>query len=102
MAYQANCSICHGKDGRGNGPASRRLVPPPRNLVAGQWTHGGTSKDLFVTLQKGISGTSMAGFNGRLSNVELWAIVHFIRSMTANKPKDDLVALKAFADKLNE
>lgn len=94
--YQTNCAVCHGKTGRGNGPASRGLVPPPRDLVKGKWTQGGTTKDLFVTVQKGISGTSMAGFAG-LSQQELWAIVHFVRSITTNRPQDDLITLEGFA-----
>lgn len=94
--FSINCVACHGKEGKGDGPASAGLVPPPRNLVAGKWKQGGKSKDLFETISKGINGTSMAAF-GHLSVVDRWAIVHFIRSITQDKPEDNKSELESFA-----
>ena len=52
--FQQNCAVCHGHEGRGDGPAGKGLVPPPRNLVEGKWTKGGSSAELFHTVQNGI------------------------------------------------
>jgi mono/diheme cytochrome c family protein len=94
--FQRNCAVCHGKEGRGDGPAAKGLVPPPRNLVEGKWKQGGTTQELFTTLKKGITGTSMPGFP-QISKQERWALVHFIRSVTADRPADDAEALEKFA-----
>lgn len=94
--YKANCAVCHGDKGLGDGPAGKALVPPPRNLVEGKWTQGGDSIALFKTVQNGISGTSMASF-GHLPKVDRWALVHFIRSITKKPVKDDAKKLEAFA-----
>lgn len=94
--FQTNCAICHGQGGKGDGPAGQGLNPPPRNLIEGNWTQGGTPIDLYVTLQKGIPGTSMAPFQ-HLPKADRWAMVHFIRSITKNKPEINDAKLEEFA-----
>jgi mono/diheme cytochrome c family protein len=89
--------MCHGKEGKGDGPAGAGLNPKPRNLVEGQWKLGGDSVTLFTTLTNGIQGSSMPGFK-QLSPADRWALVQFIRSITQNKSADDAAKLKAFAE----
>lgn len=82
--YEANCMICHGNEGKGDGAAGAALNPKPRNFVEGQWKQGGSPVELFNTITKGIAGTSMAAF-GHLSEVDRWGLVHYIQSITTNK-----------------
>ena len=93
--YKAQCAVCHGPKGLGDGPAGKSLNPPPRNLVKGGWKAGGSSKEMFLTLTNGLSGTSMAAF-GHLSVVDRWSLVHFVHSITKDKVKEDPAALEAF------
>ena len=92
--YQAQCALCHGKKGLGDGTPG--LVPPPRNLVEGKWRKGGASKALFITLEKGIEGSSMVSFK-HLPQLDRWALVHYVRSITKNKVVDDEKNLEEFA-----
>ena len=92
--YQAQCALCHGDKGLGDGTPS--LVPPPRNLVEGKWMEGGSSIALFITLQKGIEGSSMVSFK-HLPLLDRWALVHFVRSITKNKVVDNEKDLEEFA-----
>lgn len=94
--FEANCAVCHGEKGLGNGPGGAALNPPPRNFVEGKWTHGGQSHQLFHTVTEGINGTSMAAFK-HLSKTDRWAVVQFVRSITKNKVKDDPAAVEKFA-----
>ena len=94
--YKVTCAICHGPKGLGDGVAGRSLKPKPRDLVAGKWTVGGDSISLFKTVTDGIKGTSMAGFK-QLPIEKRWAVVHYIRSITKNKSKDNLKKLEEFA-----
>lgn len=96
VAYQASCAVCHGAQGKGDGPAGAGLVPPPRNLVEGNWTQGGSAIELFQTISNGIEGTSMAAF-AHLPVVDRWALVHYIHSITENKVETDPEKLKEFA-----
>ncbi|MBE8222093.1 MAG: cytochrome c [Bdellovibrionales bacterium] len=91
--YKINCASCHGTKAKGDGPAAPALNPPPRDLVKGNWTKGGRSDQLFKSISLGISGTSMAAF-GHLSKEDRWSLVHFIRSITKNKVKEDIKKLK--------
>ena len=94
--YQTYCASCHGKTGLGDGLAAKSLNPPPRNFVEGTWKKGGSSLDLYQTLGQGIEGTSMVSFS-YLSKEDRWALVHYIRSITKNKVKDDKEKLEEFA-----
>ncbi len=92
--YSAQCALCHGAKGLGDGTPG--LIPPPRNLVEGQWKIGGDSKTLFITLQKGIEGTSMVSFK-HLPKIDRWAVAHYVRSITKNKVPDNEKELEEFA-----
>ncbi len=94
--YANNCAVCHGPKGAGDGPAGTALNPPPRNLIEGKWKKGGDSEGLFVVLQKGIPGSSMASF-AHLPVIDRWALVQYIHSITQNRVKDDPAKLEAFA-----
>lgn len=94
--YKTNCASCHGESGAGDSPVAAAMTPPPRDFVVGKWTKGGTSAELYATLQNGIPGTSMASFK-HLSKVDRWALVQFIRSITKNKVPDDAEKLESFA-----
>lgn len=92
--YKMNCALCHGETGLADGPASN---PQTRNLVKGPWKAGGTSVALYKTLQNGLEGTGMVSFKASVSPKARWAIVHYIRSITKDKPEDDAAELEAFA-----
>lgn len=93
--YQMNCAVCHGAEGKGDGAAGAGLNPPPRSLVTGQWTQGGDSISLHKTITNGIPGTSMAAF-GHLGNVDRWAMVHWIHSITEDRVEDNEAALAEY------
>lgn len=94
--YANNCAVCHGPEGKGDGPGGAALVPKPRNFVEGKWTRGGDSISMYKTIHDGIAGTSMASFK-HLAKGDRWAVIQFIHSITQNRIKDDPAALEKFA-----
>lgn len=94
--YSTNCAMCHGPEGKGDGPAGGGLNPKPRNFVEGKWTKGGNLSDHFNVITNGIAGSSMAAF-GHFKAHDRWAVVHFIESITENKSKEDPTKLAEFA-----
>lgn len=94
--FKANCVLCHGEKGLGDGPGAAGIKPPPRNLVEGKWTQGGGSIAHYNVITNGIAGTSMASF-ATLSKGERWALVQYIDSLTQNKSTDDAAKIAEFA-----
>lgn len=93
--YNTNCSMCHGNEGRGDGPAGMGLNPRPRDLVEGQWAQGNGLIAKFNVITKGIPGTSMAAY-AHLKPADRWAMAHFVQSITSNKGSDDPAKVAEF------
>ena len=87
QAYLANCMVCHGAEGRGDGPAATALNPKPRDFTSGVWKQGGSPAQVFKTVSDGMSGTPMPPFSS-LSLEERWGLVHFVRGLSPNPPAD--------------
>jgi mono/diheme cytochrome c family protein len=83
--FQTHCAICHGREGRGDGPSAAGLNPQPADLTA---THvdDHTDGDIFWWLTYGIAGTAMPSFEQTLSEIERWELIHFIRSLRHGVP----------------
>jgi copper transport protein len=78
--YAQHCTVCHGTDGHGDGPAAARLNPPPSDLYAAHVDYH-TDKQLFDWIRDGINGSAMTGFKGQLSDQQIWDVVNYVRSL---------------------
>ncbi len=85
--YEANCTQCHGVEGKGDGYGAPFLVPPPRDFTAGQYkfrsTGSGllpTDEDLFRTISRGANGTGMPPWQYLLSDEDRWALVDYVKT----------------------
>ncbi len=94
--YERHCSACHGENGDGSGEAERYLSPKARDFTAGVYkfrsTPSGTpptDEDLYRTVRRGISGTSMPSF-ARLSDQELTSVITHVKSFSDIFEDDDL------------
>lgn len=94
--FSANCAMCHGAEGKGDGAAGAGLNPKPRNFVEGKWTQGEGVTSLYNVLLNGIKGSSMASY-AHMPAADRWALVQFIDSVTTNKSKESADAVAAFA-----
>jgi mono/diheme cytochrome c family protein len=79
--YAASCATCHGAAGRGDGPASLGLRPPPadftQHMVPGKHTDG----QVFLWIKNGFPGTAMPAWGGRLSDEDIWRLVSYLRTL---------------------
>ncbi len=82
VAFGKYCAACHGAKGEGDGPASKALKPPPRNLVT-QPVQGG-APEVFQVLGTGVKGTAMIPFK-HLSETDRWALAHYVASLEQKK-----------------
>ncbi len=80
--YAENCALCHGADGRGDGPAAAGLAVRPADLTAPHlFAH--TPGDLFWWVSNGRAHGVMPGFAAVLSPAERWDVINFVRARAA-------------------
>ena len=77
--YQAKCAACHGKTGKGDGPAARALPKKPADLSAAAYWTDKSTEGISATITKGKPGTAMRGFP--MSEDKLSALVGYLRSL---------------------
>lgn len=69
-----NCTDCHGSEGSG-------AVGP--SLQAGRWHFGGTAGEVYESIAEGRP-DGMPSWGGRISEEQIWALVTYVRSLSAN------------------
>jgi mono/diheme cytochrome c family protein len=86
--YRARCAVCHGAEGRGDGPAAALLTPRPRDFTTGVYkfrsTPSGTlptEADVLRTITRGLPGTSMPPFGDLLGEPERRALARHVLAM---------------------
>ena len=77
--FHSNCEACHGPHGHGDGPAGQSLDPRPKNLAELQEVAG--DDYLFWRISTGRPGTSMVGWDGILTEQQIWQTIAFIRTL---------------------
>jgi putative copper resistance protein D len=82
--FLANCAVCHGVDGRADGPAASRLLQLPADLTSAH-TADHTPGDIFWWVTHGL-GLAMPPFGDRLSVDERWDVVNFVRTLPKPLP----------------
>jgi mono/diheme cytochrome c family protein len=75
--YAANCVSCHGERGGGDGPAAGALKPSPVNFHVRQ----PTQNRVLSVIERGIPGSSMPAWKGRLSDDERSLLAMYVLSM---------------------
>lgn len=80
--YQQYCAVCHGEEGRGDGPAGLALSPRPVDFGDGHLNIH-PDGDLYYWIQNGIEETPMPGFGNQLSSEDTWHLVNYLRRLSA-------------------
>jgi len=81
ILYQQNCVVCHGAQGRGDGPAALTLNPRPVNLQLHVPQH--PDGFLFYWIAEGVQGTQMPSWKDKLTETQRWQIVRYLHELAA-------------------
>ncbi|MBS1960286.1 MAG: c-type cytochrome [Bdellovibrionales bacterium] len=85
--YASNCVVCHGPEGKGDGPGGAALNPHPRNFTqAADWKNGRKPSQIFETLTKGLN--AMPSFS-TASTDDRWSLVHYVRTLGPHESEKD-------------
>src|SRR6202522_1883100 len=87
--FAQQCAVCHGPDGKGNGPAAPSMFPRPRDFSSGVFKYKSTAAgepptddNLLRTVRDGLPASAMPYFAGLLSDEELTAVVQRVKSFS--------------------
>ena len=80
--YESKCSKCHGDKGDGKGSATKGLDVKPRNYTNKAVMEKIPDGQLFWIIANGSDpeATEMGPYKKKLSEEQMWALVHFIRA----------------------
>jgi mono/diheme cytochrome c family protein len=88
QVYEANCAVCHGIRGDGNGPAAAMFLTRPRDFRSGVFkfrsTPSGslpTDDDLIWTITHGLRWTGMIA-RSDLSGAEVNSVVQYVKTFS--------------------
>jgi mono/diheme cytochrome c family protein len=77
--YTERCVLCHGPQGKGDGPGSVGLNPKPRNHTDGSYMNARTDEDLLAVIRDGKG--AMPAWKAVLSEQEIQAVLKHVRSL---------------------
>lgn len=79
---KGTCFNCHGKSGKGDGPAGAMLDPVLRDLTNCEFQKKRTDGELFWVIKNGSPGTGMVALMpGSVNEEEAWKIIAYVRSL---------------------
>jgi len=85
--YKGNCAVCHGDQGRGDGPAASALKPPPRDHTDRAYMSTITDEDMAKTITIGgvLKNKPLMPGTPQIKGADLEALVAYVRSLSAGK-----------------
>ena len=87
--FEANCALCHGAAGKGDGAGAAALNPKPRNLTDVKYMSSRTWKELrdVIALGGANSGLSalMPAWKGQLKNRQIDDVFAYVISLSPKK-----------------
>lgn len=83
--YKANCVACHGETGKGDGPGSGVLKPPPRDHTDAEYMNTMSDEEIAKVIQMGgaIKGRPLMPSHPQIRGAEMDALVAYVRSLSA-------------------
>jgi hypothetical protein len=78
MTYDKNCVVCHGSLKEPTSPMKSKFYPPVPQLMNG--TPDDPDGNLFYVIKYGVRYTAMPGWDGVLSDDDIWKTVVFIKN----------------------
>ena len=74
--YELHCQVCHGAEGRGNGPVGQKFVPQPMELNFA-YVQRQPDGQLFYTISHG--SLAMPFYRQAIAAEDRWHLVNFIK-----------------------
>jgi mono/diheme cytochrome c family protein len=80
--YMSMCFVCHGAQGKGDGPAAKATPSTPSNLADAGRAALLSDGDRFAVMRNGIPGTSMPASGANLNDEQIWRILAYVQTLS--------------------
>lgn len=87
--FLGRCALCHGQDGEGGRGAA---------LNTGQFRHGTSDRETFMTVRNGIANTEMPGTF--LTDPEVWRLVAYVKRLGSTRAPEEKASGDAQAGRM--
>ena len=80
--FQTRCFVCHGREGKGNGPSSTGLGATVRDLTSSSWQDSTEDETIRSVVRNGaqaVGGSAAMMPNRDLSDAQIQSLVRYIR-----------------------
>jgi putative copper resistance protein D len=88
--FMANCTVCHGADGRGDGPLAGKLPVRPADLTE-EHIFAHKAGDVFWWVSYGLNGV-MPGFADKLTPSQRWDVINYVLAHAAGIQAGDVTS----------
>jgi mono/diheme cytochrome c family protein len=78
--FEKNCMVCHGPQGKGDGPTGKMLKPPAADLTSAA-SKKKSEADLRQVVENGKPGTAMPSWKSQLSQAELNDLLGYVMTL---------------------
>jgi mono/diheme cytochrome c family protein len=84
---EVGCDGCHGEQGRGDGPSAGALKDDwgwkiwPSDLTWRPLKRGSDTRETYLTIVTGLSGTPMPAYASSLNSRQVWSLVYYLESL---------------------
>ncbi|MBV8098994.1 MAG: cytochrome c [Verrucomicrobia bacterium] len=85
--FQTRCFVCHGRDGKGDGPSAVGLAEKPQDLTDANWQRSTSDDRIRSVIQGGGAAIGKTGAmppNPDLTQEQIQGLVAFVRSLAVH------------------
>lgn len=79
--YEKNCVVCHGAQGKGDGPTGKLIVPRATDFTS-KASKRKSDAQLLLAIQEGRSPSAMTAWKGKLSEQEIHDVLAYVRALS--------------------
>ena len=80
LLYEKHCLVCHGPQGKGDGPTGKMLKPPPADFTSAA-SKTKSEADLRQIIENGKPGTAMPPWKGQLSETDIITVLGYLSTL---------------------
>ena len=85
--FETRCFVCHGREGKGDGPSATGLAEKPQDLTDPNWQKSNTDDLIGTVIKEGGAAIGKTGAmppNPDLTKEQIQSLVAFVRSLGAH------------------